>query len=74
MKGSSSDKINAVIITANEWQAAQHPNHRDNYYLYLVRKALTSKPVIEKLQNPAKWVSDEEFQIEPSQYNLKLYK
>lgn len=74
VKGSSTDKIDSVVITRNEWNAAQNPKFKDNYYLYLVRNALTKKPTIEKLLNPVKWVNDEEFQIEPSQYSLKLYK
>ena len=74
VKASSSNTINSVVITANEWSAANNLKYKENYYLYLVRNALTDNPTVEPLRDPALWVENKEFQITPSQYLLKLFK
>ncbi len=61
-----------VDITANEWRAARDPARRDQYRIYLVRKALSEKPVIEILKNPYREVNVGPFSLEVAAYELHL--
>jgi hypothetical protein len=74
VKASIGKVISTIDITANEWAAAQHEQHRDCYHLYLVTEALSKTPRIEVLQAPYGYVSRGELALDPSVYQLDLRK
>jgi hypothetical protein len=44
----------------------------DRYYLYVVTSALSDKPIIERLCNPAAYVERGQLSCEPIVYELDL--
>lgn len=74
MKASIGKVISTVDITANEWVAAQHEQHKDRYHLYFVTEALSKMPRIEILKTPHALVSSGELALDPSVFQLDLRK
>jgi hypothetical protein len=62
----------AINLTVNEWEAARNPANRDRYRIYLVRQALSARPKIQILRNPARAVESGELSCEPIVYELDL--
>lgn len=56
VKSSTGSKINEVIMTKKEWEAAK--SHGDNYFIYLVSNVLRQEPNVEILRNPVKEETD----------------
>ena len=52
--------------------ATERPARRDQYRIYLVRKALSDKPIIEILENPYREVTVGPLSLEVSAYELHL--
>ena len=65
--------ITSVNLTVNEWQAACDPVRRGRYYIYLGTSALSSRPVIERLCNPAAYVEGGQVMCTPTVYALELW-
>ena len=59
-------------MLVNEWNKAQDPVLKEYYYIYLVYNALT-KPKIEVIHDPAKWVEQGKLEIQTSEFELSLY-
>jgi hypothetical protein len=74
VKSSVGKVISTVDITANEWSAAQHKQHKDRYHLYFVTEALSKTPCIEILRSPHTYVVSGELTLDPSVYQLDLRK
>jgi hypothetical protein len=72
VKSSVGKSISAVNLTVNEWDAARDPARRDRYYIYVVTSALSDKPIIERMQNPASYVDRGELICESVVYELQL--
>ena len=72
VKASIGKVISTVDITANEWAAAQHAQHKDRYHLYFVTEALSKTPRIEILRAPHTYVTSGELTLDPSVYQLNL--
>jgi hypothetical protein len=72
VKSSIGKVISTVEITANEWAAAHHKQHRDKYHLYFVTEALSRAPCIEILRAPHTYVASGELILDPSAYQLDL--
>ncbi len=53
VKATSGKTITTVELTANEWEAARHPDNRAIYHLCLVTKALSKQPRIRSILDPA---------------------
>jgi len=51
VKASKGGKINEVIMTKNEWEAAK--SHGPKYFIYLVPNVLRQHPAVEVLRDPA---------------------
>ena len=64
--------ISSVNLTVNEWEAATGLSRRDRYYVYIVTKALSSAPRIERLRNPASYVESGQLCCEAIVYELQL--
>jgi hypothetical protein len=45
---------------------------RDRYFIYVVTKALSAAPRIERLRNPASYVEGKRLSCEPIVYELRL--
>jgi len=56
VKASIGKAMSSINLTINEWKAACDTQRRDRYYIYLVTSALSARPRIERLQNPALYV------------------
>jgi len=50
VKASVGGKVSELILTSNEWAAAER--HRDRYFIYLVTDVMAARPKIEKIQDP----------------------
>jgi hypothetical protein len=50
VKASVGTKVSELILTANEWTAAQR--HRDKYVIYLVTEVMSQQPKIERIRDP----------------------
>jgi hypothetical protein len=72
VKASAGKQINAVCLTENEWNAAQHARHSARYHLYFVTHALSAAPRIERLCNPLLYVESGSLTIEPIAFELRL--
>lgn len=72
VKSSIGESISSVDLTANEWEAACKVARRDRYYVYLVTNALSSRPSIERLRNPASYVDNGRLTCEAIVYELQL--
>jgi hypothetical protein len=72
VKSCAGKAVSSVDLTVNEWKAARDAARRDRYYIYLVTSALSAKPVIERLRNPASYVDDRQLSCEPIVYELDL--
>lgn len=72
VKASVGKIISTVDITANEWAAAQHEQHKERYHLYFVTEALSKSPRIEILKAPHAFVSSGELALDPSVFQLDL--
>lgn len=64
--------ISTVTLTVNEWHAARDPDSRDRYNIYLVFNALSDKPSIEIIRNPASIVEEFKLSCTPIVYELDL--
>ncbi|MFT6908553.1 MAG: hypothetical protein ACJAS1_005255 [Oleiphilaceae bacterium] len=72
VKSSIGSTINDLILTANEWNAAN--NYKDSYYLYLVTDLKPNKtPRIEVIKDPQSILNEGKFNIDVASYKLKLY-
>jgi hypothetical protein len=74
VKASIGKVISTVDITANEWAAAKHEQHKDRYHLYFVTEALSKTPRIEILKGPYAYVTSGQLALDPSVYQLDLRK
>jgi hypothetical protein len=70
VKSSQSNSIGEVILTRNEWRAAQESGHR--YLIYLVKNVLHMHPTVEVLRDPAKMVMDDLLFISEASWALRL--
>jgi len=61
--GTAGPKFANIEFTAGEWKAANE--FGDRYWLFLVADCCGTKPVIQRLQNPAKLVARGAAQIVP---------
>ena len=66
MKGSKGSTIQSIDITANEWSAAEE--HGVDYHLYVVTNALSGRPCISVIEDPAKAAHTGVLSIQPSSY------
>lgn len=48
------------------------PVRRERYYIYIVTSALSGKPIIERLRNPASYVERGQLFCGPVVYELQL--
>jgi hypothetical protein len=72
VKSSVGNTINDLIMTANEWKAAN--DYKGSYYLYLVTDLKPKKtPRIEVIRDPISILNDGKFNIDVASYKLKLY-
>jgi hypothetical protein len=62
--------VSCISLTANEWQAARDIERRDHYYIYIVTDALSAKPRIERMRNPASYVDGGQISCAPTVYEL----
>jgi hypothetical protein len=70
VKGTENSLLYSIEITANEWGAAL--SNKNNYWLYVVTLALSKEPIISRIQNPAREVETNKFQIIPTSWKLRL--
>ncbi len=73
VKATKGKQINGIEITRNEWKAANDPKIAEQYWIYLVKEALSQSPKIEVFKHPAKRVATGELCIETSVYELSLH-
>lgn len=71
VKASEGEKISDVELTTNEWTQATKCINNEKYVVYLVSNVF-SKPVIEKVVNPAKLVADGLLTLNIARYQLQL--
>ena len=71
VKASEGQKISDVELTVNEWIQATKCIENGKYVVYLVSDVFTS-PVIEKVVNPAKLVTDGVLTLNIARYQLLL--
>jgi hypothetical protein len=72
VKASVGDTVLTANLTVNEWNAARTPARSERYFIYLVTNALSAKPSIERLPNPAALVGEGKITCEPIVYVLDL--
>jgi hypothetical protein len=72
VKSSIGAAFSTFGLTVNEWQNASDPKRRDRYYIYLVTKALSALPHIERLRNPAAYVENHKIACRPVVYEIDL--
>jgi hypothetical protein len=72
VKSTVSKTMSSLELTRNEWRAAQKPENRNKYCLYLVIGVFSKKLKIVKMNNPAEWIEENGLSIEPSIYELSL--
>lgn len=72
VKSSEGKTINDFILTAQEWTKA-NSELAPFYYVYLVTQVST-KPALEILINPAKYVSENLLNLKIESYSLSLFK
>ena len=72
VKSTISKTMSSLELTRNEWRAAQEPQNRDKYCVYLVTGVFSKKLRIAKIKNPAEWIEENGLSIEPSIYELSL--
>jgi hypothetical protein len=66
VKSSVGRDVSSVCFTANEWNTALDSKISDRYWIYIVTEALSSRPRIERLNNPARFVHQKELQCDRS--------
>ena len=71
VKGTSESCFPSIELTDGEFSAAKREG--ENYWLYLVTKCLTKKPVVGRIQNPAKLVSEGKMTASPTGWRLSLH-
>ena len=72
VKSSAGKLISCVDLTVNEWEAACDAARQNSYYLYIVTEALSATPRIERLHNPASYVTGKMLSCEAIVYELRL--
>ena len=70
VKSSVGKTVSSVNLTVNEWEAACSLARRDRYYIYIVTNALSAKPNIERLLNPASHVDAKQLSCEAVVYRI----
>ncbi len=73
VKATTGKILNSIELTVNEWQAAQSEERKERYFIYLVTNAFSSKPDIEILQNPSRFVDSGSLQIKAIRYELIFF-
>jgi len=68
VKASQGSVINDVILTRNEWVAAQ--KHGPDYFLYLVTDAMKPNPKLEVIQDPADYHRQGLFHVEEASWKI----
>ncbi len=71
VKATEGKVLTSILLTRQEWEKAQDPSLSKHYYIYLVTD-LFGLPKIEKLKNPAGYVSQNTINIRPEIYELSL--
>ena len=64
--------ISSVDITANEWAKMSEMNGTDKYRIYLVVNIASSPKVLGVITNPAKFVTNGDFELRIETYSLDL--
>jgi hypothetical protein len=72
VKGTSAARMYSFDITANEWEAAK--NQRGKFWLCLVGKCTTNKPLTQWLRNPHAMFQKREMGLTPASYKVELLK
>src|SRR5262249_2614402 len=72
VKGSIGKFVSVVNLTVNEWNAATDPSRTARYFVYLITDALSQRPMIERVANPAALVEQGKISCEPIVYSLEL--
>ena len=70
VKATQSSTLNEVILTRNEWKAAQR--HGAAYWLYLVSDVLKPVPRLETLRNPVEYHRQGLLQVEEASWSVRL--
>jgi hypothetical protein len=68
VKGTTAGGFISFDLTGGEYEAAKL--HQDTYWLYLVANCLTSRPLIRRVQNPAKLIADKRWAARPILFNV----
>jgi len=69
VKSTTGQRFPSIELTANEWSAAERLG--PNYWLALVAGAMTERPVIEFITDPSRRITQGEFQLKPSVWQLE---
>jgi hypothetical protein len=72
VKSSVGETFTSFGLTVNEWEAAMDVARCERYYIYLVTSALSAKPCIERLSNPAAVVRSGKISCTPAVYEICL--
>lgn len=68
VKASIGTKVSELILTANEWAAAQR--HREKYFIYLVSDVMGQQPKVERIRDP--WGLAQERQLTERLFSIAL--
>ena len=72
VKSSIGSVISSVQLNSNEWEVAGKPSIRNFYKVYLVKKALSTKPEITILTNPHAYVESGALEVSVDTWLLDL--
>ena len=72
VKGSIGKSVSVIDLTVNEWNAASDPARAARYFIYMVTNALSNRPVVERMSNPAALVEQSKISCEPIVYSIGL--